>query len=356
MVKGRALALLAGLFILGATIFTFADLVGRPSRQVAAAILATPTVTPSFTSEPEPTSTPTPQLTRTSKPTRTSPAPATFEPTRASVSSGQVRARPTVEHFLFGRPLSDDAPGPVPNGHYLYGTTEHGEYEVHHGVDFDNNPIGTSIFAVGDGTIVTAGDDRQPLCGDQGNAVCGRFRKFYGLVTVIRLDKTYEGQALFALYGHMNRIDVKVGQRVRAGDQIGTIGMTGIAIGPHVQFEIRQGSNDYRSTLNPMLWIGPLPGRGVLAGRYTNQRGNLIRAAVIDVHRADAPGVFYRETETYSRDEQPLVNSDEQLGENFLVNDLPAGEYVVRVVGKSYSVRVKISAGSLTFVEVGAPK
>jgi len=258
-----------------------------------------------------------------------------------------------IEHFLFGRPLALDAPAPAPNSVYLYGTTELGQYEVHHGVDFDRNPIGVPVFAIGDGTIVTAGDDRQPLCGANGKQVCGRFLNFYGFVTVIQLDQSYRGQTLYALYGHMDRIDVPVGQRVKRGDPIGAVGMTGIAIGPHIQFEIRVGANDYASTRNPMLWIAPLAGRGVLAGRYADASGNLIRGAVVDIYRAEEPDKFYRETETYSADEQPDVNSDDELGENFLMSDLPAGEYIVRVLGKSFTARVTVTAGKLAWVEIG---
>jgi murein DD-endopeptidase MepM/ murein hydrolase activator NlpD len=254
---------------------------------------------------------------------------------------------------LFARPLALDAPAPAPNSHYLYGTTEHAEYEVHHGVDFDRNPIGTPVFAVGNGTVVSAGDDRKPLCGAKGQTICGRFPNFYGLVTVIQLNETYRGQTLYAVYGHLDRIDAQVGQRVKRGAPIGTVGMTGIAIGPHIQFEIRVGANDYASTRNPMLWVTPLPGRGVLAGRYADENGNFIRGAIVDIYRAREPDTFYRETETYGEDDQPDVNSDDELGENFVMNDLPAGEYVVRVLGKPYAVRVTVPEGGLAFVEIG---
>ncbi len=356
MLNCRALTFVASLVILGGFILSLAGLIPRPSLQVAGAIIAgTPTASPTSTSEPAPTSSPTPRRTGTPQPTRTSVAAATLVPTRPSTSPGQAKLRRVVEHFLFGRPLVDNAPGAEPDWHYLYGTTELTEYEVHHGVDFPN-PFGTSVLAVGDGTIVSAADDRDPLCGENGAAVCGRFLKFYGLVVVMQLDETYRGQTLYALYGHLDRIDVQIGQVVKRGDLIGKVGMTGIAIGPHTQFEIRLGVNDYASTRNPMLWIRPLPGRGVLAGRYTDQKDNFIHAAIIDIYRADAPNVLYRETETYSRDNQPDVNSDDDLGENFLLNDLPAGEYVVRVAGKPYATHVRVSEGRLAFVEVGVPK
>lgn len=132
---------------------------------------------------------------------------------------------------------------------------------------------------------MSAGNDRERLCGDDGKQVCGRSLNFYGLTTVIQLNQKYRGQTLFALYAHQDRIDVKRGQRVKRGDAIGAVGMTGIAIGPHIQFEIRVGANDYASTRNPMLWIAPLPERGVIAGRYADKEGNPIRGAMVDIYR-----------------------------------------------------------------------
>ena len=295
--------------------------------------------------------------------TGSSATPRVARPLLATITSKPVRVAvpsptpdPLAPHFLFDRPVGVDAPGPIPNRLYLYGTTEHDEYEVHHGVDFDNNPTGTPLLAVSGGTVVTAGDDREPLCGDKGDTVCGRHLKFYGLVTVIRLDETYQGRPLFALYGHMDRIDVSVGQHVRRGDVIGAIGMTGIAIGPHAQLEIRLGENDYASTRNPMLWVQPLAGRGLLAGRYVNANGEPVQGATIDIYRAEEPTVFYRETETYGRDEQGGVNSDEALEENFLMNDLPPGEYIVQVIGRTYRRQITIQEGELTFVELGGAR
>jgi hypothetical protein len=315
------------------------------------------------------TATATPLPAQTPSPTRTPvvtstpmPAPTAIQTARPKASQTSVATRPSTPtagprsitpHFLFGRPLAADAPAPAPNPVYLYGTTELGQYEVHHGVDFDRNPVGVPVFAVGNGTVVSAGDDRRPLCGEKGQTICGRFLNFYGLVAVIRLDQSYRGQTLYALYGHMSRIDVQVEQRVKRDDRIGAVGATGIAIGPHIQFEIRSGANLYANTRNPMLWIAPLPGRGVLAGRYSDASGKPIRGAIVDVYRAEQPTIFYRETQTYEHDEQPDVNADDEFGENWVMNDLPAGEFIVRVPGKPFAVRVNVPAGGLAFAPLG---
>lgn len=265
--------------------------------------------------------------------------------------------RPTplviAPHFLVGRPLIPGVAMISPDPVYLYGTTEQGTYEVHHGEDFEN-PIGTPLYAVADGTIVTAGNDEQPICGDNGRTICGPRTDsggYYGNLVVIQLAQRYQGQPVFALYGHMSQIAVSFGDGVKQGDPIGAVGMSGVAIGPHIHIEIRIGTNDYAHTRNPILWMKPLAGRGSLAGRYTDPQGKPIRAALVDIDRAG--NTLVNETETYSRDQWPVVNSDNDLGENFAVGDLPAGDYIVRIFGQQFEQAVTIADGKLTYVELG---
>ena len=324
---------------------------------VVAALVKSPTPTPTHTSTP--TSTATPTLTFTPTPLPTLTATPTLSTTNAVTPTLGATATPTprplVQHFLMGRPVAPSANRTIPDPVYLYGTTEGGNLDVHHGEDFDENPIGTPLYAVADGTVVIAGSDEQPICGDDNKTVCGASLSpetdgFYGKLIVIRLRQTFAGQAVFALYGHVNSIDVDVGDDVKPGDLVGTIGEEGVAQGPHLHFEVRLGVNDYAHTRNPILWMTPLPGRGSLAGRYTDAKGNLVRGANVNIYLASSND-FVVSTETYSRDQWPAVNSDDDLGENFAMGDLPVGDYLVRI-GQS-AQRFTIQAGKLTFVELG---
>ncbi|NWF29163.1 M23 family metallopeptidase [Streptomyces sp. PKU-EA00015] len=101
----------------------------------------------------------------------------------------------------------------------------------HSGVDF-RAASGTSVVAVGAGTVVEAG---------WGGA--------YGNNIVLRMnDGTY------TQYGHLSSINVSVGQRVMPGQQIGLSGSTGNSTGPHLHFEART-SPEYGSDMNPVAYL-----------------------------------------------------------------------------------------------------
>jgi murein DD-endopeptidase MepM/ murein hydrolase activator NlpD len=99
----------------------------------------------------------------------------------------------------------------------------------HNGVDIAN-AIGTPIVAAMDGTVIEAG----PAAG-------------FGLwVRVQHEDGT------ITVYGHMNTIDVPQGAKVKAGQQIATIGNRGQSTGPHLHFEVWIGGSQ---KINPVGWL-----------------------------------------------------------------------------------------------------
>ncbi|MFE3854795.1 M23 family metallopeptidase [Streptomyces griseorubiginosus] len=101
----------------------------------------------------------------------------------------------------------------------------------HTGVDF-HAASGTSVHAVGRGTVVEAG-----WGGSYGNNI------------VIRMaDGTY------TQYGHLSSIGVSVGQSVTPGQQIGLSGATGNVTGPHLHFEART-SPEYGSDIDPVAYL-----------------------------------------------------------------------------------------------------
>lgn len=340
--------------------------------QPHAAAVAEVAITPdSLSAPPITTATPSPTVRiRRPRPTRTptSPAPtaaprptATLAPTvPASIPPTPFPSRPfesagidinVVEHFILGRPVAPDAESNRPDWYYLYGTTEQGSLAVHHGVEFVN-PIGTPLLAVADGAVVVAGADDTPKCGAEQNVTCGETTDYYGNLVVLQLDITYLDQPVYVLYGHMDTVAVHAGDRVQVGQTVGTVGMTGVALGPHVHFEVRVGVNDYAHTQDPLLWLVPLSGEGMLAGMVIDAAGNQVVGATIDL--LDGSGKELEFSETYGRDDAPSVNEDDNMHENFTLGDLSAGQYQVRVVwnGNAYTQPVKIEEGHLAFVVV----
>ncbi|WP_105968580.1 M23 family metallopeptidase [Streptomyces geranii] len=101
----------------------------------------------------------------------------------------------------------------------------------HTGVDF-HAASGTSVHAVGSGTVVEAG-----WGGSYGNNI------------VIKMnDGTY------TQYGHLSSINVSVGQTVTPGQQIGLSGATGNVTGAHLHFEARM-TPEYGSDIDPVAYL-----------------------------------------------------------------------------------------------------
>jgi murein DD-endopeptidase MepM/ murein hydrolase activator NlpD len=231
----------------------------------------------------------------------------------------------------------------LPESTYPYGSRGNGRYVLHTGVDI-MNPLGTQVLAVADGQVVYAGDDKELLFGPRTG--------FYGNLVVTRLKSAPDTEPIYVLFGHLDRILVGQGQSVSAGDVIGLVGMTGIAIGPHLHLEVRQGENSYQATRNPALWLGSLPGRGTLAGRIVDEAGQTVAGERLLIYRAEDPSRVWRIVRSYLS--SPLIHGDDVAGENFVLPDVPAGDYRV-VAGRSGStvqIPVRIEAGRLAPVTI----
>jgi murein DD-endopeptidase MepM/ murein hydrolase activator NlpD len=90
-----------------------------------------------------------------------------------------------------------------------------GGREFHKGLDIAGRTR-TPVVASADGDVVFAGDRRS-----LGNAV--EIRHGYGVDTI---------------YGHLEEIDVKVGDKVKRGQRIGLMGNTGRSTGPHLHYQV----------------------------------------------------------------------------------------------------------------------
>jgi murein DD-endopeptidase MepM/ murein hydrolase activator NlpD len=247
-------------------------------------------------------------------------------------------------HFWIGRPLGAGGSN-WPAGNYPYGSTKGGTLAVHHGVDFAAD-YGSAIVAVAAGEIVVAGGDQE--------VVYGLRPDFYGLLVVIRLDQTYNGQPVYALYAHLSQVLVEVGQRVEPGQLVAESGSSGAALGPHLHLEVRVGENDYAHTRNPQLWMAPFDDRGAIAVRIVNKDGQLAPDYPALLSRAAAPHAIYRGSWTYTDNH---VNGDDVFGENLVFGDVPPGPYWVRAVvdGHEFAAPALVVSGRTTAVTLEIP-
>ncbi len=292
-----------------------------------------PTRLPSATHSP--TSIPTAPPTPTSSPTPT-PPPPTATPT---VCAAPVCVLPG--HFVLNWPVPP--PDAATLAYYPFGGTARGRREPHHGLDLPADQ-GTAVYAPAAGEVVFAGaDDTSPLLAPWPN--------YYGQAVVLQHSFPGIAQPVFTLYGHLETIAVHVGQNVQPGDLLGTVGHRGVAIGPHLHLEVRLGANTYDAVQNPLLWLRPPEGQGVLAWRITDAEGAPLSfdgvAAPVTVLSEAAFGPFY--LETYA---DPALTGDPQWHETQALGNLPAGMYRLQVValGCPHEISVAVEAARLTMV------
>ena len=135
--------------------------------------------------------------------------------------------------LAFEQPFVWPAVGPISG---VYGSQRilNGEPRAPHmGLDIAA-PRGSPIVAAAAGTVTLAEHDL-----------------FFTGGTVI-ID---HGYGLATTYQHMDSLAVAVGQSVKAGETIGTVGATGRVTGPHLHWAL----NWYEVRLDPALVMGPMP-------------------------------------------------------------------------------------------------
>lgn len=103
---------------------------------------------------------------------------------------------------------------------------------MHTGIDLTARK-GTPVYATAAGTVVVAGKNLSDFSG-------------YGVVCVV--DHGYGYQTL---YGHLTDLKVKRGQKVSRGQQVGTVGSTGLAQAPHLHYEVIQNGKK----VNPVFFF-----------------------------------------------------------------------------------------------------
>jgi murein DD-endopeptidase MepM/ murein hydrolase activator NlpD len=88
--------------------------------------------------------------------------------------------------------------------------------QMHEGMDISNR-VGTTVIAPGNGIISDIGNDMAN-----------------GRTVVIS-----HGFGITTRHSHLNKVLAKIGQKVKRGDKIAEVGMSGKTTGPHLHYEVR---------------------------------------------------------------------------------------------------------------------
>lgn len=150
-----------------------------------------------------------------------------------SPNTTQPNAKPLgpVKQVLAGLPIAHGMPI-LGYGWVVQPTI--GKVAFHSGIDLAA-PVGTPVSAIGEGTVAFAGN--------QGN---------YGAMVVVN-----HAEGLQTRYGQLASLQVKVGQSLRRGQVIGTVGISGKPSSPepHLHFEVRSRSKLGWVAENPMNYL-----------------------------------------------------------------------------------------------------
>jgi murein DD-endopeptidase MepM/ murein hydrolase activator NlpD len=103
-----------------------------------------------------------------------------------------------------------------------------GKQQFHFGLDIAT-VLGNPVVATADGIVIATNTDQ----------------------SLGRSVQISHGLGILTVYGHLNKFNCRVGQKVKRGDVIGEVGNSGHAIGPHVHYEVKvNGTN-----VNPLSYI-----------------------------------------------------------------------------------------------------
>jgi murein DD-endopeptidase MepM/ murein hydrolase activator NlpD len=113
--------------------------------------------------------------------------------------------------------------------------------DFHSGIDL-SAPAGTPVRATADGVVTFAGrySARQSVAWWR-----------YGNFVSMR-----HGDGFVTLFGHLDQVKVKDGQRVKQGEVVGTVGNTGWSTNPHLHYEVRRRLDDRElRPVDPRIYI-----------------------------------------------------------------------------------------------------
>lgn len=224
--------------------------------------------------------------------------------------------------FRIARPVEDKY---QIHGGYLYAEDLFGY--PHKGIDFPV-PEGTHVYSATDGVVDVKAYEANGA----------------GYYVVIK--SRWEGRDIWLYYMHLSDYSgIQVGDTVGVGDVLALSGNTGNSTGPHLHFEIRQGSksfNAYMNRRNPELWMS-MAAMGAVCGRVPNAP-NGTRVDVDPDPKPRPPYTTYGYSLTYTFDGR--IGIDDIYQENFAIGEMKPGTYTITSIN-GYRRTVTVKAGEV---------
>ena len=144
---------------------------------------------------------------------------------------GYTAQMPTVERGDYSISYFSVVQAPLPPGARTGKPFSGG----HQGIDFLPG-AGTPVLAIADGVVTEVGNPEGALG------------------VHVTIQHTIDGETVFSTYGHMamGSMSLSVGQAVLRGQQLGRVGATGVATGPHLHFQILLANG---TAISPLPWL-----------------------------------------------------------------------------------------------------
>ena len=226
----------------------------------------------------------------------------------------------------------------------------------HTGCDFSCS-LGNDVYAIADGTVVTATDygctgshyGGKPAC-SKGSSCPAAKASSDGKGSYANRICIDHGNGVYSFYAHLSTgtFKVKSGDRVRQGQLIAKTGTSGKSTGPHLHFEIRVGGNSTNYAKNPRNYltkVNPVPNTVTTTPSiWKNSDSYTVgNSATLTWNSVDnATGYWFS---VWYKGEQ-IVTTQVSGSSEYTLNNLGEGEYTAYITAYNDS---SSKQGSVTF-------
>ena len=236
--------------------------------------------------------------------------------------------------FRLERPVLEDI--------QIYGSYLYGEERFW---DSNNAHRGVDIWVSYD-TVYSASNGVVAFVGYNPNDKTGGYEP-NGFGNYIRIKSKWNKKDIFIYYAHLTKPIKTKDENVIKGEAIAISGNTGNSTGPHLHFEIREGTylwNANRTRRNPELWFAKA-GMGAIYGRIPNASDNT-RVDISPDPKPRPPYTTFIWAETY-KFADPTIAGDDIYNENYAIGDVKPGTYTITALDGAYKRVVTVEAGKV---------